>query len=329
MTSNSSVLTVNKAMNIVKCLAILSVIMAHARVVDYPFISIVTERLGALGVVAFLIIAGYYFNIDKYGFIPFFTNKVKTIIIPWLFAGTLVFVLGLNFDLQAWLLWIIGYKTYLYYLTVIMMCFLFASVFKKKAYLWLFVLLNIVSLVLTAFGYLDQIGAKITGAPFELYNYLNIFNWIGFFSIGILLKSKMHLLLEFAKRYRLFIMLGYIVILIVSVYLEPKSGGYFSKLAIPLELFGVFGMLSVATLPFFRFLPIDKVADLSFGVYLIHFLTFPVKRFLLFSPIMDFVNPIILLILSCWVLLVGLKVAEFFRCQNIYCILLGIRINKK
>lgn len=316
-------------MNVVKCLAILCVIMAHARGTDYQYISIITERIGALGVVAFLIVAGYYFNIEKYGFIPFFQNKIKTILVPWIFTGTLLYAVGLKFDFKEWFLWIIGYKTYLYYLSVIMLCFLLAGLFNKKQYLWTFVFLTVISLVLTGFGIIDDIGTKLTGAPFVLYNYLNIFNWIGFFSLGILLKSKMDALLLFAKKNRIFIVLGYLTLLVLSLYLEPNSGGYFSKLAIPLELSGVFCLFSLATVDFFGHLPIDRIAELSFGVYLIHFLTFPVKRFLMFSPIMDFLNPFIILVLSCGLLLIGLECAKLLRCQKIYCILFGIRENRK
>lgn len=324
-----SKISVNVSMNIVKCLAIISVIMAHARSVNDPFISIITERIGALGVVAFLIVAGYYFNIEKYGFANFFKNKIKTIIIPWIFIGTLIYLVGLKFDLKDWFLWIIGYKTYLYYLSVIMMCYFLVGIFRKKIYLQVFIILNIISLVLTGFGYLDWLASKIAGAPFVLYNYLNVFNWIGFFSLGVLLKSKMEIVLSFVNTYKLLIVLGYILVLVLSVYIEPNAGGYFSKLAIPLELMGVLCMFSLATIKFFDYLPISKIAELSFGVYLIHFITFPVKKFLVFSPFMDFINPFIILGLSCSLLLIGLKFAEIFRCQKIYCILLGIRESKK
>lgn len=329
MKSESSKIPINDVLNVVKCLAILSVIMAHARSVDYPFLSTLTERIGALGVVAFLIVAGYYFNIEKYGFSNFFKNKIKSIVIPWVFTGTLIYLLGFKFNLKEWGLWIIGYKTYLYYLSVIMMCYFLVGVFRKKVYLQIFIILNILSLLLTGFGYLDSLASKIAGAPFILYNYLNVFNWVGFFSLGVLLKSNIEIVLSFTKANRLFIVFGYILLLILSLYIEPNSGGYFSKFAIPLELVGVLCMFSLATAEVLNFLLVSKIAELSFGVYLIHFLTFPVKKFLLFSPFMDFVNPFIILALSSSLLLVGLKIAERIQCSKTYRTLLGIRENKK
>lgn len=329
MQTMPSKIFVNKAMDVVKCLAILCVIMAHARTTNYPFISILTERIGAIGVVAFLMVAGYYFNIEKYGFSNFFRNKIKTILVPWIFTGTMIYLIGLKFNIKDWFLWIIGYKTYLYYLSVIMMCFFLVGIFRKKAYLYLFVLLTILSLLLTGFGYFDVLLTNMFGKPFVMYNYLNVLNWIGFFALGVLLKNTMEGVLSFAGSNRILILCGYVVLLVLSVYAEPTSGGYFSKLAFPMELAGVLAMFAIATLSWFDLLPIGKIAELSFGVYLIHFVTFPIKKFLLFSPVMDFINPFIILSLSCALLLIGLKFAEKFQFQKIYCILLGIREHKK
>lgn len=53
---------INKILSVARVFAILSVIIAHARNVDLASVSIITERLGSIGVVLFFYISGYYFN---------------------------------------------------------------------------------------------------------------------------------------------------------------------------------------------------------------------------------------------------------------------------
>lgn len=53
---------INTILSIARVFAILSVIIAHARNANLGYVSVVTERLGTIGVVLFLFISGYYFK---------------------------------------------------------------------------------------------------------------------------------------------------------------------------------------------------------------------------------------------------------------------------
>lgn len=320
-------LNINSSMNVAKCIAIISVIMAHSRNTDYYFYSNVTERIGAIGVITFLIIAGYYFNVEKYGVKSFFKNKITSIVVPWVFTGTILFLIGHNFNFQDWMKWIVGHETYLYYLSMLMLCYLFLSFFNKKTYLVLFVLLNLASLLATSFGVFDYLFFKYFKVV-EINNYLNVFNWIGFFSIGILLKNNLKNIMVFLKRNIIIITATYILSLIIGFYLEPAYAGYFSKLAIPLELLGVIFIFSLSTITWLNNKFVHNIAELTFEIYLTHFLTFPIRKFLIHTPIMEFINPFIFLGFNCALLLIGRSFSEKINLENWYCLLLGIRIDK-
>jgi hypothetical protein len=321
---------INSILNVAKFLAIISVILAHCRNTDYFFLSNLTERLGTLGVLTFLIIGGYYFNIEKYGFIPFFKNKLRTIFIPWMFTGTIVYLVGLHFDLIDWLLWIVGYKTYLYYLTIIMSCFLIVSFFNNKKQLYFFIFLTILSISLTSYGYIDLLVFKLSKGTMVFYNYLNVFNWLGFFSIGVLLKKNMSYFLNFLNKNVFYILILYILCLFFSFYIEPESGGYFSKMTLPMEFIGVVSLFSLSTLMVFNRPVFARIAELSFGIYLTHFLIFPIRKYLPVYSFMEFINPLIILTLNSILLLLGLRISKWINLDGLYCTLLGIRnIEKK
>lgn len=327
ITDKDESLDVNSCMNVAKCFAIISVIMAHSRNINFYFYSNITERIGAIGVVAFLIIAGYYFNVAKYGVKDFFKNKITTIIVPWVFTGTIVFFVsnkGNNLFFSGWINWIIGSRTYLYYLTVLLLCYLIVSFFNKRIYLITFILLTVFSLVLTSFGVLDYLFLKCFNVV-EINNYLNVFNWIGYFSLGILLKRYLKLIMEFLKKYRLVIILTYVFALCISFYLEPFDAGYFSKLAIPMQLLGVAFIFSISTLKEFNNSIVAKVAELTFTIYLTHFLIFPIRKFFFTSALFEFINPILILTVNCLVVLTGIYISEKIKLSGLYCLLLGIR----
>lgn len=330
ITNKDESLDVNSCMNVAKCFAIISVIMAHSRNSDFYFYSNITERIGAIGVVAFLIIAGYYFNVAKYGIKAFFKNKITTIIVPWIFTGTIVFFVsnkGDNLFFSDWINWIIGNGTYLYYLLILLLCYLLLSFFNKRGYLIIFILLNIISLLLTSFGVFNYLFMKHLNA-LVINNYLNVFNWIGYFSLGILVKGHLGLIMEFLKKYRLVIVVTYLFALCISFFLEPLDAGYFSKLAIPMQLLGVAFIFSMSTLKELNNSVVAKVAELTFAIYLTHFLIFPIRKFFFTSALLEFINPVIILTVNCLILLTGIYISQRIKGYGLYCLLLGIRRTK-
>jgi peptidoglycan/LPS O-acetylase OafA/YrhL len=168
----------------------------------------------------------------------------------------------------------------------------------------LFIILNLISLVLTSFGIIDQIWENYLGFG-SFNNYLNTFNWLGFFSLGVLLKRNMKYWLDKLNKNIFFILITYLSLLILSILLEPSSGGYFSKLAIPLELAGMFMFFSFATLNIFHKPIVYKISKFTFTIYLLHFLVFPFRKFLINDYFFQFLNPIFYLLICSGVIYVG------------------------
>ena len=159
----------NNKLEIGKSFAILSVVIAHYISKDLSLYSSLLQRMGTFGVPFFLFLSGYFYNIEKYGFRTFFKNKFDTIVIPWVFTGSLVyFAVQKHFIFIEWAKWILGIGTYLYYLVVLMLLFLLFSlsfIRSNKYILFLFVLINGISLIIT---YQNQ---------YSIYSYINILDW--------------------------------------------------------------------------------------------------------------------------------------------------------
>lgn len=326
----NSKINVSNIMNAAKVLAILTVIIAHSRNTDYYLISIITERLGAIGVPVFLFISGYYFNVkSKGGLKNFWRKKIFTIFIPWVFTGSILFFVSRlkfrfsDFHILDLLNWILGNGTYLWYLTVLILCYLFFSYVERKLYLIVLIVINIISLVLTSFGLIDFLAKETFGITVN--HYLNVFNWVGYFSLGVLAKGKLESYLSFLKTKVIFILPLYAVSLVISFFIEPNAGGYFSKLAMPMQFAGLICIFAVSSLSLFNKPVLYMLSEISFTIYLTHFLVFPIRAFLIQSPLFEFVNPIIILTINAGLLLFMWKVAKLIKLNKLYTTLVGIR----
>lgn len=306
-------------MRIARVFAILFVIMAHSRNENYLVISTITERLGAIGVPVFFIMSGYFFNIKKYGVKAFWKKRITSILIPWFFTGSVMYTITMiheisNFKILGLINFILGNGSYLWYLLVLIVCYLIFGLIDKKWFCITFVVLNVISLVLTSFGLI---------APPNPY--LNVLNWSGFFAVGLLLKDHMEGMLSLIKRKALLIIPSYILLLGLGVLIEPNAGGYFSKLALPMELTGIAVVLTFASMKIFDFTLMYKASGLAFSVYLTHFMIFPITRILPQNQIFEFINPLIILVVNVGLLYLGGIIAKYLKLSKLYSILLGTR----
>lgn len=320
-------LSLSQRMDITKVFAILTVIIAHSRNVDYPFLSQITERIGALGVIVFLFIAGYYFNPDKYGIKKFFKSKITSILIPWIFTGTIIFLVVKPFILIDWLNWLVGNGSYLYYLVVLMICyFLLCFVRGNKGRIFL-ITVNVISLILTSLGILDALAKDVLGVD-SINNYLNVFNWIGFFTLGIMAKGRLEQFLLFNYNKRWIVLILFISVIGLGLIIEPTYSGYFSKLGMLSELLGGLCLFNLSKFPIFNHKTVFVISGLTFAIYLIHFLVFPFRRFLPQNQVFEFVNPIVYLLLASGLILGGEYIATQLKLDRMYRVLLGIRKSK-
>lgn len=289
MTKQLSAAEISSYLNITKFFAILSVVMAHSRSSDFQLISGITERLGSIGVICFFIISGYYFKYDS-SFLIFVKKKINSLFIPWISGGTIVyFIINKHFDIAEWLLWIIGYYTYLYYLTVLLFCFFIFYFVRNIIATKTIVLLTIISIITTSLGIWDDVPVYPKNFP----PYLNILNWLGFFAIGILIKDKLKTIGYYLRIYRVPIIISFLLLVQVIVFFElDNDNGYFSFLAFPLEIFGAISFFCLSTFKFFELSVFSFVSKVSFSIYLYHFLAFPLRVFLPSYEIIEFFKPI-------------------------------------
>ena len=179
------------AISVARGLALFSIVSAHIMFLKgTPAVfSNFYANFGTIGVVAYYIISGYLFAPEHYGgFFKMLKNKAKAIGLPWVVLGSTVYFYKVYFtrvySLKAHVKWLLGKNTYLYFITVLLLCFVICYFVKNKAALWGFVGLNVLSLELTAFGVLQPAIAFL-----RITNNLNLFNWLGFFALGRLARG--------------------------------------------------------------------------------------------------------------------------------------------
>lgn len=254
---------------ILKAIAIFSVICAHVANVNsqeriIQIMSSILENIGSLGVGVFYFFAGYFFNTEK-NFLDFFRVKVKKILIPWIFTGTIIY-LYVNFrkgniDIKEWIYWIIGYKTYLYFLTNLIFFYILYFVLKpKKKLIIVTIFLGVVSLNLNIFNFINNI------TP-----YLNPFNFITYFSVGKLVSIDENLkkLKEFSYKYKYISLFIFIIILFISQLLDIKVG-YFSKVTLLFQVLSLVMFMGFGQSSYFNKAYIVDLGKKSFTIYLIH-----------------------------------------------------------
>ena len=325
---------VSNVFNISRCIAILSVITAHTSFdIDNLVLYNLIKRFSSIGVIVFIIISGYYFNPKKYNTIKnFMKSKLSTIVIPWFVIGTLVFleariVMGQSIDVLSWLKFLIGHNSYLYYLTVLMICYLiyFYPVKNNQTTIVcvISVVITVLSQQLTAWEFIDV--SKI-----NLTNYLNVFNWIGYFCLGILLKeiNVYNLLTVFKKHIVLFIVLWF-VIFALAYRLDIKTG-YFSLFGIPSQLMGAIALFGVCSFDAFDCKLTRYISKISFCVYLVHMAVVSiVYKFLGNLNFIKLLVPLVTLLSISVTLFVCEKVSYKLKIAGLFYKLSGIRNERK
>lgn len=306
---------------------LISIVSAH---LYFPgtFAAEFLSRLGTVGVIGFLVMAGYFFHPQKFkSFGDLLAKKAVSIGIPWVALGSLAWfyniILSSQFrSVEGYLRWIFGNGTYLYYLPVLLICFI---AFHKapKPLLFAALPITVVSVLLTASGVVDSVVSFL-----GINHYLNIFNWIGFFALGMLLQQfDPEKLFVSLKKIRF---LNIVVFLIAFVFLlcfRNVDFDYFSYIAIPYEIVGAFAIFSLSTFSLVKYRWLNKLSTLTFSIYLIHMVfiglldqwwgRFEITRLL--SPIA--------IISVCFLLFgIGELLAKKMQMHKIYALLIGLRV---
>lgn len=255
---------------VARVFALISIVSAHLYFTNAPYaVEKAYSSIGSIGVVAFLLMAAYFYNTQKYNSIlHMLRNKLYTVGLPWLFWGSVSYIynslLSRNFSVIAYLNWMLGNGSYLYYLTVLFL--LFVIFYRTNTAILISALaVNVVSLLLTAMGVLDPVIEFL-----HITNYLNVFNWVGIFALGILMKRvNPQKLFTFFGKTRWMFSTAFIAAVVVICLLDIPTG-YFSYVGIWLELLGVLAIFGVSTIPVLSNRLFADLSNMSFAVYLIY-----------------------------------------------------------
>lgn len=185
----------SNAIYMMRGIAILSVIAAHVNVLENTNIlrASLTNGIsyfGQLGVIIFLLTGGFLYHREKGDNCIYFQKKLRTLVVPWLVCSTITYVvsslLSNKSSIAGYLRWISGSGTWYYYIVIyLLFLFVFKWIWENEGCLVICILLNGISLYLGE-SFLARLGYE----GIYITPYLNIFNWIGFFALGILIRRK-------------------------------------------------------------------------------------------------------------------------------------------
>ena len=308
--------------------ALISIVSAHIYFAD-SFSGQILNRFGTLGVIVFLLISGYYYRPEKFhNWKKLFAKKAVSIGIPWLICGTLtwgynIILSSQNRSLFGWLNWILGNGSYLYYLTILMLCFII--LFKaNKVMIWLMIPLSVFSIFLTALDLLQPILLFL-----RINNYLNVFNWLGFFSLGMLLQTiSEEKIVQFLIKSRIWFIALFALVFVTLLFFPEIDTYYFSFLAIPYEFLGGLAILGVATWSLVGHRFFQRLSSGTFTIYLIHIVFIGLlDRVLNIFIVTRFFAPICIILITFFVIIFAKKVAKILKIEKIFDLAIGFRGN--
>jgi peptidoglycan/LPS O-acetylase OafA/YrhL len=148
------------------------------------------EPWDIIGVPIFIAVSGFFYRRRSHDTASFWKKKGITIVMPWLVAGALrnlvdVFIYHKGETFLYCIQRMLGFTSSFYFPFLLILLFaVFKLVGNRPVLLWVSIAVNVVSLILEELG-LNYVSILL-GTPS-----LNVFNWAGFFALGML-----------ARRYR-------------------------------------------------------------------------------------------------------------------------------
>ena len=318
----------NISFSVARVFAVLSIVSDHVTIESPEGVSRMRNSVGSIGVIIFIILSGYFYHTEKYSSVfAMLRDKAKSVVIPWIVMGSLTYLYnaaaGSGFDIKNWLLWIIGYKTFLYYLTMLILCYLIF--FKRnRATIYASFLITLASVYLTAFGVLDS-----TVEALHITNYLNILNWVGYFAFGCLMQEFGHEnIFKFLSKTK-YIFVGVFVLCYVLICVFDIRTGYFSYVGLPYQLLGATAMAGISTVNVFDKKIIHNISNMTFGVYLLHM---PIvglfDRVYNITAVTKLFAPMIVTVICLIILYVGYWISNSIKLNKLYAIVTGVRLDR-
>ncbi len=200
-------MTLTNTLYFLKATAIITVALAHSYYTELPYPELISilARISRLGVFVFFFLAGYFFHISSH----FVSKKFLRIGVPWIVCACIMYGyqcahLHHAFTGMGLINYFIGNGTYLYFLSVLCGCYVLCWPCHKYP-----VLLVVYILALAISSYLTDINVFSTDIHPDqwffcyLNPYLNVFNWVGIFALGLWfqLSNKLEQLAQFTRAY--------------------------------------------------------------------------------------------------------------------------------
>lgn len=230
-----------------KMLSIFSVIFAHTVSVYesssllYAYIKLFSN----FGVFTFFIISGFLYptSLEKQN--SYFFRKTRNVVFPWIFWGSIVFIISSlfgdqkqNISLFSYLNFLFGNGSYLYFMSSLTTFYLFFRI-NRLRFLNIYIILGTFSIILTIFGLLN------------INPYINPINWLLFFTIGLKFRTYPNFLESFYKlieTYKITLLTCSTVVLLVIVfftYRDDLRTFYFSLNTLVFYIFQLSWILSI------------------------------------------------------------------------------------
>lgn len=261
-----------------KAIAIFSVVCAHSTPLPdgsgrwNVLCSQILDYLGTFGVPVFFCISGYLFAGNTRTLREFWQRKVTTLFLPWIFCETVLWFYVVlrkgGISITAWLLFLLGYHHTTYYLTILVIFYVIYWKIRSNKVVWALNLISILSIVET--GWNVGIFHRLNGMLNSYY--LNPFNWMIFFGIGILVRRQSQKIVEMFFDWKgLLCLFGSVIYFSINNFLGQEMY-YFSRFA----LLG--NLLNIGTVIYLGHKLMNvkgkkaiwKIGETSFSIYLLH-----------------------------------------------------------
>lgn len=247
-----------------KAMAILFVVMMHCIYSTRP-VSRVAGAFGILGVPIFFFTSGFFFD-RREATKVFWKKKMRSIVIPWLLYGTLLYLFACalnNFSKVElpFLKWIIGNGSWLYYVPVLIQCFILFRICDNKWFDMVVFLLFILSNVLCVLDIIDHL-------PWYT-KYQMVFNWCGFFQLGMIARKNILAVMTLLNRKPVKAAIVGLWILSAIYYFTTDFVGYWSPVALVHELLGIVAFFVIADTCLKK---ANLLVDIGKNTYVIFFL---------------------------------------------------------
>ncbi len=234
----------NGAITYIKGLSIISVICAHCNSIEgggyfVRFSSLLLQNWGTIGVICFFILSGALFDAEKGTGKEFLGKKAKSLCVPWLISGLAVFFYVYlrkpPITIKNMLNYMIGNGSYLYYMSMLFICYLIFRFLPFMRTIPALIICIILTIISTMFFY----------SPFNRSPYMNIFNWVGYFALGAIIRkyqTKVDAILKSLIKWRFVVYLLYIAVLVFQLW-RGEGGWYFKGINVPFCWIGAVALI--------------------------------------------------------------------------------------